>query len=114
MLKQMLAFAGAVALVLGLGGLPSTEAAAKKKKPKVEPPDTAAIFKKLDANSDGKLDLEEFKKLFDVIPKPKAKKGEAAPTDLEVVFKSLDANSDKMLDADEFKGVIAAVAPPKK
>jgi Ca2+-binding EF-hand superfamily protein len=112
MLKQMFAFAGAVALVIGFGSTPAIEAAAKKKAPA---PDTSAIFKKLDANKDGKLDLDEFKKLFDELPKPKAKKGaEAAPINLEDVFKSLDANSDKFLDEQEFKGVIPAVTPAKK
>src|SRR6476646_32830 len=66
------------------------KAAAKKKQ---EPLDTKALFKKLDANSDGKLDLDEFKKLFTVQPEPKGKKGkELGPFDLDFTFKSLDAN----------------------
>ena len=104
------------ALVAVLGAAqPPADAKAKKKKAKAEPPDTAAMFTKLDTNSDGKLDLDEFKQLFTVMAKPKAKKGkDAAPIDLEFVFKSLDANSDKTLSPDEFKGVIPAVNPPKK
>ena len=88
--------------------------AAKKKK--AEPLKTDEIFKKLDANSDNKLDLEEFKKLFTVQPEPKGKKGkEVGPFDLEFTFKSLDANSDKFLSAEEFKGIVPAIFPaPKK
>jgi hypothetical protein len=91
------------------------KAKAKAKKKKAEPPDTAAMFTKLDTNSDGKLDLDEFKNLFTVMAMPKGKKGQPAdPVDLEFVFKSLDANGDKTLSMEEFKGVIAAVSPPKK
>ena len=116
MLKQTIAFAGAIALAIGLGDAPAAgAAAAKAKKKKPEPPNTAEIFKKLDANSDGKLDAEEFKKLFDFHPKPRAKKGEDAPaTDLTAMFKSLDANMDGTLSPDEFKGVTAAVGSGKK
>jgi hypothetical protein len=54
---------------------------------------------KLDTNSDGKLDLDEFKNLFTVMPHAEGKEGEvdADPVDLEFVFKSLDANGDKTL-----------------
>ena len=97
----------------------AAKAAVKKKaakKKKAEPLDTAAIFKKLDANSDDKLDAEEFKKLFSVQPEPKGKKGkEVGPFDLDFTFKSLDANGDKFLSAEEFKGVVGAIFPaPKK
>jgi membrane protein involved in colicin uptake len=87
--------------------------AAKKKAAALN---TDAIFKKLDANSDGKLDSSEFKKLFSVQPEPKGKKGkELGPFDLDFTFKSLDANSDKYLSAEEFKGIVPAVFPqPKK
>src|SRR5438477_10592107 len=89
------------------------KAAAKKK---AEPLNTDAIFKKLDTNSDNKLDLNEFKKLFTVQPEPKGKKGkELGPFDLEFTFKSLDANSDKFLSPEEFKGIVPAIFPaPKK
>ena len=87
--------------------------AAKKK---AEPLDTVALFKKLDTNEDGKLDLDEFKKLFTVQPEPKGKKGAPlGPFDLDFVFRSLDANGDKTLSVDEFKGIVPAVFPaPKK
>jgi hypothetical protein len=87
--------------------------AAKKKK--AEPLNTDAIFKKLDGNSDTKLDMDEFKKLFSVQPEPKGKKGkELGPFDLDFTFKSLDANSDKFLSMEEFKGIVPAVFPAGK
>ena len=82
----------------------------KAAKKKAEPLNTDAIFKKLDANSDNKLDVEEFKKLFTVQPEPKGKKGkELGPFDLDFTFKSLDANSDKFLTTEEFKGIVPAI-----
>jgi hypothetical protein len=95
-------------------------AAAKKKakaKKKAQPLDTVALFKKLDTNSDQKLDLDEFKNLLTVQPVPKGKKKQQnnGPIDPEFTFKSLDANGDKTLSVDEFKGVVPAVYPaPKK
>lgn len=88
---------------------------AKNKKKKMAL-DTAAIFKKLDANSDEKLDAAEFKKLFSVQPEPKGKKGkELGPFDLDFTFKSLDADGDSYLSAQEFKGIVPAIFPaPKK
>jgi hypothetical protein len=89
------------------------KAAAKKK---AEPLKTDDIFKKLDANNDKALDVEEFKKLFTVQPEPKGKKGkEQGPFDLPFIFKSLDADGNKHLSVDEFKGIVPAVFPaPKK
>src|SRR6185437_539541 len=103
--------------VSGADAKPAAKKKAKKaKKKKKMALDTAAIFKKLDANSDGKLDAPEFKKLFSVQPEPKGKKGkEAGPFDLDFTFKSLDANSDSFLSPDEFKGIVPAIFPaPKK
>ena len=82
---------------------------------KAEPIKTDELFKKLDTNKDKVLDLDEFKKLFDVQPEPKGKKGkEPEKFDLAFIFKSLDADGSKTLSAEEFKGVIGAVFPPPK
>jgi Ca2+-binding EF-hand superfamily protein len=82
---------------------------------KQEPIKTDELFKKLDANKDKALDLEEFQKLFSVQPEPKAKKGkEPEKFDLTFIFKSLDADGNKTLSAEEFKGVIGAIYPPPK
>ena len=108
------ALAGMFAVSDTAGAADDAKKAAVKKK--AEPLKTDEIFKKLDANSDNKLDLEEFKKLFTVQPEPKGKKGkEVGPFDLEFTLKSLDANSDKFLSAEEFKGIVPAIFPaPKK
>jgi len=82
---------------------------------KQEPIKTDDLFKKLDANKDKALDLDEFKKLFDVQAEPKARKGkEPEKFDLPFIFKSLDADGNKTLSAEEFKGVIGAIYPPPK
>lgn len=106
-------FAAAVAGMLAFADSSGVAADAKKK---AAPLKTDDLFKKLDANSDKKVDLDEFKKLFTVQPEPKGKKGkEQGPFDLPFVFKSLDANSDKTLSVEEFKGIVPAVFPaPKK
>ncbi len=114
---------GAMVAVSESAGAADEKKAEKKKaekkkaaKKKAESLNTDAIFKKLDANSDNKLDVDEFKKLFTVQPEPKGKKGkELGPFDLDFTFKSLDANSDKFLTAEEFKGIVPAIFPqPKK
>jgi hypothetical protein len=119
----MAALAGTLMLSEAAGAADEKKPAIKKKdakkkaaKKKAEPLNTDAIFKKLDTNSDSKLDLDEFKKLFTVQPEPKGKKGkELGPFDLEFTFKSLDANSDKFLTTEEFKGIVPAIFPqPKK
>jgi hypothetical protein len=118
------ALAGTVAVAVADAGAADNPAKktegkkAKKKaaKKKMAPLNTDAIFKKLDVNTDSKVDLNEFKKLFSIQPEPKGKKGkELGPFDLEFTFKSLDANSDNFLSSDEFKGIVPAIYPqPKK
>ena len=60
-------------------------------KPRMNPEE---VFKKLDANSDGGISLDEFK------AGPRAQKD---PTKAEEHFKKLDANSDGKVTPDEFK-----------
>ena len=127
MLRELVSVSLFLAALAGMFAVSDTAGAAddakkvvlKKKvaaKKKAEPLKTDEIFKKLDANSDNKLDVDEFKKLFTVQPEPKGKKGkEVGPFDLEFTFKSLDANADKFLSAEEFKGIVPAIFPaPKK
>jgi Ca2+-binding EF-hand superfamily protein len=73
----------AVALVVGLCGVPVLAAE--------ETPED--VYKKLDANSDGKVSLEEY------TAGKEGKKKENA----EKQFKKLDANSDGALSLEEFK-----------
>lgn len=74
------------------------EGAAKPEKHKA--PNHEAMFKKLDANSDGSVSLDEFK------ASPRGKKD---PAKAEAAFKKIDANADGNISLDEFK----AVGPPK-
>ena len=127
MIRILLTTAFAVLLATGAQ-------AGAAKKPKKAPPIASTVleerFKKLDADSDGKLSLAEFKKIEEMIPKPmvakvkKAKKAKPtvseSPIDLEKVFKLLDKNSDGSLNEEEFKtlGFLASLgqadAPAKK
>jgi Ca2+-binding EF-hand superfamily protein len=74
------------------------------------------LFKRLDANKDGKLSREEFGKLAEILPRFKAN-----PDALGPLFKQLDADGDGSLTLDEFKKLAellprpgAAKGEPKK
>jgi len=90
----MIRFA-ALALSLGLSNAVIAADPPKPEPPKTEEkkPDYEAQFKKKDANSDGKLTLEEFKGKLE---------GEKA-TMAEKQFKRLDKDSDGKLTLEEFK-----------
>ncbi len=63
-----------------------------------------AIFKKLDANNDGKLSRDEFMKMADWIKARRGDKaGEKALKFLPRMFERLDANKDGSLTLEEFK-----------
>ena len=87
---------------------------AEKKKPANSAIKHAELFKKLDANSDGKVSFEEFRKLPDFLPKPKKEKGTKGHPELEKVFKHLDKNSDGVLSLEEFKEFGKQAAAKKK
>ena len=89
----------AVASVLFVaGGVRADDDDAKPKKKKLDP---EMLFKKLDANSDGSLSLEEFKKFGEM------GKGKLAehPEMLEKMFKKLDTDNDGKLSLEEFKKI---------
>jgi Ca2+-binding EF-hand superfamily protein len=84
--------------VLFVAGGVRADDEAKPKKKKLDP---EVLFKKLDANDDGSLSLEEFKKFGEM------GKGKLAehPEMLEKMFKKLDANNDGKLSLEEFKKI---------
>jgi hypothetical protein len=63
-------------------------------------PDPAALFKRGDANKDGKLSPDEFSKLVSNNPRLKDK-----PELVKKLFEKLDANGDGFLTPDEFKKI---------
>jgi Protein of unknown function (DUF1553)/Protein of unknown function (DUF1549)/Planctomycete cytochrome C/EF-hand domain pair len=64
------------------------------------PPDPERIFKRADANGDGKISREEWKKFSDTAPKLKAN-----PLGADSLFDRLDTNKDGFLTLDEFKKI---------
>jgi Ca2+-binding EF-hand superfamily protein len=57
-----------------------------------------SLFKKLDANGDGKVSKEEFAKFAENNPKAKEKPGAT-----DKIFSKLDTNGDGSLSFEEFK-----------
>jgi len=71
-------------------GATPAEPGAKPDKPKMDP---AEVFKKMDKNSDGKVNLEEFK------ASPRWKKD---PAKADEMFKKRDKNADGDITLEEF------------
>ncbi len=82
-----------------LCGLTAAGDAQEKGKGKLQKLDPEAVFKRLDADKDGKVTKDEFKKLGD-FGQGKLKE---RPQLLDRWFASLDADKDDKLTADEFK-----------
>jgi len=74
----------------GAPAAPAAPAAGDAAKPKKDP---AEVFKKLDANNDGKISLDEFK------AGPAGKKD---PAKAEEIFKKKDKDNDGFLTLEEF------------
>lgn len=89
----------AMALAIGFGPAWAEEA----KKPEDKGQGVENLFKKKDANGDGKLSPEEFKK---DLP-------EAAQARADARFKKLDTNNDGSLSLDEFKAGMSKAAEGK-
>jgi hypothetical protein len=68
-------------------------------------PAPAKVFKKLDANTDGAVSLEEFK------ASPRAQKN---PAKAEEIFKKIDTDSSGAINLEEFKAHKPDKAPGKR
>jgi len=92
-----LQFLAAGVLVLSTGGLLADAPAAKGKAQKGNP---ELVFKRIDANSDGKLSKDEFRSFIE-----KAGKGKLADKSelIDKLFDRLDTNGDGYLSLSEFK-----------
>lgn len=81
-------------------------------KPKSKPgkpkgrPEPEAMFKRLDANSDGKISKDEFSKFAEIVRDKAQDKGKAKNADgkiADTMFTRLDTNKDGSLSLEEFK-----------
>jgi Ca2+-binding EF-hand superfamily protein len=98
-MRRFLTLAGVLtALVLFAGPSFGDDEAKAKAKPKRNP---EVLFKKLDADNDGKVSKEEFLKLGE-LGKGKLKD---KPKLLDKMFQKLDANNDGFLTLEEFKKI---------
>ena len=82
--------------------LASAAPAADKKPPAGGKMDLEAVFKRLDADADGKLTKDEFSKLAERV---RAKTGKGNGQFADKLFEKLDADSDGTLSLAEFKNL---------
>src|SRR5947209_2786348 len=94
--------AGVVGVLVLAAGLARADDEKEKPRPGAGLRNPEALFKKLDANGDGKVTKEEFTKFFEQVAAGRLKD---RPQLIEKLFEKLDANGDGSLTLDEFKKI---------
>jgi hypothetical protein len=116
MVRFVKVLATVAAFTLTAGLLLADDAAGKGKKGKKGRHSAEAIFKKMDANGDGKVSKEEFVKFHEEVRKKiedrlaakgKKPKGKGSAKAVDRRFKMLDENNDGFITLDEFKSGMA-------
>jgi len=107
-MNKFLILCSAVMLSLVWGLSTETAEAGKGKAKKKNDPE--AMFKKLDANSDGKVTREEFSKLGELGKKAKTIKAKK----LDKMFAQLDTKNQGYLSLEEFKKISEVQGKKKK
>ena len=92
-IRTQIRFTGSAIAIFILAQVPNLASADDKGKGEKKKRDPAAVFKKLDKDSDGKLSLEEFV----------GKRKDKAKTKAEARFKKLDKDGDSAVSLEEFK-----------
>jgi hypothetical protein len=105
---KKLAFATVLLVLTGLTAASADDGPAAGKKGKG---DGTLLFKKMDANGDGKVSKEEFKAFFDKVGKGKLKDN---PELLDKLFDKLDTDGDGSLSPAEFKKFVEMAAKKRK
>jgi Ca2+-binding EF-hand superfamily protein len=118
MTLRLFSIAGvALAAVLAVSPAARADDKADKKKNKNKGPDVEAIFKKIDANNDGKLSPAEFAKAGEELKKKKegegAKKAGKGGKHAEALFAKLDTDKNGSLSLDEFRKVVEVMKEMK-
>lgn len=104
MLRRFLTLGLFGVMVLAAGAGAADEPAGAKKKKGGKGPNLEAVFKKMDANGDGKISKDEF---ADFVSKLGNGKLKDKPKLIDKLFARADADGDGFLSKDELKKVAA-------
>jgi len=99
-MKRWFAMAGLFTLMVAVGAACGDDTKSGSKKGKNARGGPEAVFKKMDANGDGFISLDEFKKAIESRPQSKLKDH---PEMIDKVFQRMDTNGDGKISLEEFK-----------